>query len=83
VSQLITLLKDTSLAAVIGLNELLTQGQNLYRFYYNPLQMLLTVAAIYFVINFTLSRLSRRLEVSRRQREPRVKIALRETEAAA
>jgi putative glutamine transport system permease protein len=83
VSQLITLLKDTSLAAVIGLNELLTQGQNLYRFYYNPLQMLLTVAAIYFVINFTLSRLSRRLEAARRQREPRVKIALPETEAAA
>lgn len=83
VSQLITLLKDTSLASVIGLSELLTQGQNLYRFYYNPLQMLIAVAVIYFVINFTLSRLSRRLETARRQREPRVTVAVRETEAAA
>jgi putative glutamine transport system permease protein len=83
VSQLITLLKDTSLASIIGLNELLTQGQILYRFYGNPLQTLLSVAAVYFVINFTLSRLSRRLEASRRQREPRIRIAPRETEAAA
>ncbi len=83
VSQLITLLKDTSLALVIGLNDLLAQAKNLYQFYYNPLQMLLFVALIYFAINFTLSRLSRRLETARRQREPRVKIALPETEAAA
>ncbi len=65
VGQLITLLKDTSLASVIGLTELLTQGQNLYRFYGNPLQMLVSVAVVYFVLNFTLSRLSRRLEVER------------------
>ncbi len=83
VGQLITLLKDTSLASIIGLTELLTQGQNLYRFYGNPLQTLLFVAVVYFVINFSLSRLSRRLEAARRQREPRLKIAPRETEAAA
>jgi len=83
VSQLITLLKDTSLASIIGLTELLTQGQNLYRYYGDPLQILIAVAVIYFVINFTLSRLSRRLETAQRQREPRIAIAPRETEAAA
>jgi putative glutamine transport system permease protein len=83
VSQLITLLKDSSLASIIGLKELIDQGKNLYNFYGNTLQMLIVVAVIYFVINFTLSRLSRRLETARRQREPRVRIAPRETEAAA
>ncbi len=83
VSQLITLLKDTSLASIIGLTELLNQGQILYRFYGNPLQSLISVAVVYFVINFTLSSLSRRLEASRRQREPRIRITPRETEAAA
>jgi putative glutamine transport system permease protein len=83
VSQLITLLKDSSLASIIGLKELIDQGKNLYNFYGNTLQMLIVVAVIYFVINFTLSRLSRRLEAARRKREPRVKIALPETEAAA
>jgi putative glutamine transport system permease protein len=83
VSQLITLLKDSSLASIIALKELISQGANLYNFYGNPLQMLIVVALIYFVINFTLSRLSRRLEAARRQREPRVHIAPRETEAAA
>ncbi len=83
VSQLITLLKDTSLASIIGLTELLTQGHNIYTYYGDPLQILITVAVIYFVINFTLSRLSRRLETARRQREPRIAIAPRETEAAA
>ncbi len=83
VSQLITLLKDSSLASIIGLKELITQGQNLYNFYGDPLQMLIVVAVIYFVINFTLSKLSGRLEVARQQREPRVRIAPRETEAVA
>lgn len=83
ISQLITLLKDTSLASAIGLAELLTQGQILYRFYGNPLQALLFVALAYFVINTALSRASRRLETTRRRREPRVTIAPRETEAAA
>ncbi len=81
--QLITLLKDTSLANIIGLRELLTDSQILYRFYSNALQTLLFVAVVYFVINFSLLRLSRRLEAARRRREPRLKITPRETEAAA
>lgn len=82
VGQLITLLKDTSLASIIGMAELLRQGQILYSFYGNPLQMLLGVAFAYLVLNTSLSRLSRRLEVTRQQREPEVRVTVRETEAA-
>ncbi len=82
-SQVITLLKDTSLGLTIGLSELLDRSQILYRFYSNALQTLLFVAVVYLVINFSLLRLSRRLEAARRRREPRLKITPRETEAAA
>ncbi|MCL6650008.1 MAG: amino acid ABC transporter permease [Chloroflexi bacterium] len=74
VGQLITLVKDTSLVGVLGINELAESGKLIYTSYFNPIQALLVVALIYFAINFTLSRLSRRLEAvpaeRRRQREP-------------
>jgi His/Glu/Gln/Arg/opine family amino acid ABC transporter permease subunit len=64
VSQLITLVKDTSLAYVIGTHELLNKAKILYSgFETGPLQALFVAGAIYFLINFGLSRLSRRLEV--------------------
>ncbi len=65
VSQLVTLFKDTSLAAVIGVNELTRKVQLLYQFERppNPLQALFVAACIYFVVNYTLSRLTRRLEL--------------------
>ncbi len=72
VSQLVTLLKDTSLGFVIGLSlqdrELLRRGRDLGEFYRNPLQSLVVVALIYIVINFALSRLAARLEVRQRRR---------------
>lgn len=72
VSQLVTLLKDTSLGFVIGLSlrdrELLRRGRDLGEFYRNPLQSLVVVALIYIVINFALSRLARWLEVRQRRR---------------
>lgn len=72
VSQLVTLLKDTSLGFVIGLSlqdrELLRRGRDLGEFYRNPLQSLVVVAVIYIVINFALSRLAARLEVRQRRR---------------
>jgi putative glutamine transport system permease protein len=80
-SQLITLLKDTSLASIIGMAEFFRQGQILYSFWGNPLQTLLTVAAVYIVFNTALSRLSSRLEIGRQLREP-VRIEVRETTAA-
>lgn len=64
VSQIITLLKDTSLAAVIGVQELTKRAQIIYQAEFNPLQALFVAACIYFVVNYSLSRLSRRWEVA-------------------
>jgi aspartate/glutamate/glutamine transport system permease protein len=64
VSQIITLLKDTSLAAVIGVQELTRRAQIIYQAEFNPLQALFVAACIYFVVNYSLSRLSRRWEVA-------------------
>jgi putative glutamine transport system permease protein len=64
VGQIITLVKDTSLAAVIGVQELTRRAQIIYQAEFNPLQSLFVVACIYFLFNYTLSRLSRRWELA-------------------
>ena len=66
VSQLVVLLKDTSLGFVIGFSELLRTGQQLVQVLNNPLQMYLAVALVYIVINAALTALAGWLE--RRQR---------------
>ena len=71
VSQLITLVKDTSLASIIAVQELLGSGRVLFNFYGNPIEVLFVIACIYFAINYTLSRIARRLEL-RRAKEPPV-----------
>lgn len=63
VGQIITLIKDTSLAAVIGVGDLTRRAQIVYQSERNPLQSLLVAAFIYFVINYSLSLLSRRWEL--------------------
>lgn len=68
VSQFVTLLKDTSLAFVVGYEELLRTGQIAGEFYKNGLQSLIVVALIFLVVNFTLSRIARRLELRQRKR---------------
>ncbi|HEX2179853.1 MAG TPA: amino acid ABC transporter permease [Actinomycetota bacterium] len=68
VSQFVTLLKDTSLAFVVGFEELLRTGQIAGEFFQNTLQSLVAVAAIYLVVNFALSRVARRLERRQRRR---------------
>lgn len=68
VSQLITLLKDTSLAFVITYEELLRRGRINGEFYHNILQSYVVVALMYIAVNFTLSRIARRLEVRQRRR---------------
>jgi glutamate transport system permease protein len=68
VSQLVTLLKDTSLGSAIALEELLRRGRINGEFFSNPLQSLFVVACMYIVVNFTLSRIARRLEVRQRRR---------------
>ncbi|HUG55453.1 MAG TPA: amino acid ABC transporter permease [Candidatus Limnocylindrales bacterium] len=73
-SQLTTIIKDTSLVGTIGVFELLRQGRTIYTQFFNPIEVLLIVALIYFVVCFTLSQLSRRFEVDHVSREARVKM---------
>ena len=69
VSQLITLLKDTSLAFIVPLEELLRRAFIVGDQPGKPLlQSLFIAALIYVVVNFTLSRVARRLEVRQRRR---------------
>ncbi|HEX2179922.1 MAG TPA: amino acid ABC transporter permease [Actinomycetota bacterium] len=68
VSQLVTLLKDTSLGSVIAFEELLRRSRINGEFFFNPLQSLFVAAVLYIVVNFTLSRIARRLEVRQRRR---------------
>lgn len=63
VSQFISLLKDTSLAVVISLPELMhNAGIVIGHGYAYTIPILLLVALIYFTVNFLLSLVSRRLE---------------------
>jgi polar amino acid transport system permease protein len=59
---LVQLVKDTSLTALIGFVELTRESQIITNSTYAPLPVYGTAAALYFVICFTLARLSRRLE---------------------
>lgn len=63
VSQFVALIKDTALAVAITLPELTHNAQIIYNKYLNgTIPLLLFVALIYFVINYSLSLASRRLE---------------------
>jgi len=68
VSQLITLLKDTSLGYVITYEELLRRSRISGEFFKNPLQTTVFVALLYIAVNLTLSRIAQRLEVRQRRR---------------
>jgi glutamate transport system permease protein len=69
VSQLVTLLKDTSLAFIVAYEELLRRSFIVGEVPGKPLlQSLFVAAVIYISINFTLSRIARRLEVRQRRR---------------
>lgn len=59
---IVQLFKNTSLASIIGFVELTRAGQIMNAATFSPMRVYLTVAAIYFVICFTLSRLSQRFE---------------------
>lgn len=65
VSQLITLTKDTSLAYIIGLQELTRKGQQFFQFTGNVLETMFVVGMIYFAICYVLSLISSKLEVKR------------------
>ncbi|GAP54464.1 amino acid ABC transporter permease [Arthrobacter sp. 92] len=63
VSQMVILLKDTSIGYVIGYAELLRSGRSLVEFYGNrySLQIYLAVALIYILVNVLISLTARRL----------------------
>ncbi|WP_455660367.1 amino acid ABC transporter permease [Pradoshia sp.] len=64
VSQFISLLKDTSLAVIIALPELTHHGQVIYAQNINYVwPVLILIALMYFVVNYGLSIVARRLEV--------------------
>ncbi|HEX6923427.1 MAG TPA: amino acid ABC transporter permease [Bacillales bacterium] len=63
VGQFITIVKDTSYTALFGLLEILNRAQIIWNHQLNFIfPMIILVALIYFVINFTLSSFSIRLE---------------------
>ena len=59
---LVQLIKDTSLASTIGFVELTREGQTTTAATFQPFTVYLTVAALYFLLCFPLTQLSRRLE---------------------
>jgi His/Glu/Gln/Arg/opine family amino acid ABC transporter permease subunit len=78
VSQLITLMKDTSLASIIAIQEAVNSGQIVINTSGSPfvglgvpaplLHVMLTVGAMFIIFNLSLSRLSRFLEIRERKR---------------
>jgi polar amino acid transport system permease protein len=59
---LVQLIKNTSLASVIGFVELTREGQLTTAVTFRPFAVYLTVAALYFLLCFPLTQWSRRLE---------------------
>ena len=59
---LVQLIKNTSLAAVIGFIELTREGQLTTAVTFRPFTVYLTVAALYFALCFPLTQVARRLE---------------------
>jgi glutamate transport system permease protein len=63
ISQLIVVLKDTSLVTFIAnFDELLSQGESIQRNLGNPIQTFFVVALIYVAINYALGRLAQYIE---------------------
>ena len=63
VAQFVTLLKDTSLTAVIGILELTRRGQIVFaQPPFQPIPVFALIALIYFSANFGLAQIGRRLE---------------------
>ena len=74
ISQLVVVLKDTSLGFIISYEEILRVTSQIVQFLGNPIQMYVVIGAIYILINYGLSKLAgyvqRRLARGRKTREP-------------
>ncbi len=68
VSQIVTLLKDTSLGFIITYDDLLRRSRSTREFFNNPLQTMLVVGLMYIIVNYSLGRLARWLEIRQRRR---------------
>ena len=68
VSQLVTLLKDTSLGVLIFYEELLRRARISSEFFQNPVHSIALVALFYIVTNAMLSQVATRLEARQRRR---------------
>lgn len=64
VSQFISLLKDTSLVVIVSLAELMHSAKIIMAEVNYVFPILLLLAVIYFTVNFSLSQVARRLEIS-------------------
>jgi glutamate transport system permease protein len=72
ISQLVVVLKDTSLVTFVGnYDELLSQGERIRRNLDNPIQTFTVVALIYIAINYSLDRLARWIEARQGRRATR------------
>jgi glutamate transport system permease protein len=58
ISQVVVILKDTSLGYFISYEELLRRGNFAVQNLGNPLQVYLLIGALFIAVNFTLSRLA-------------------------
>ena len=68
VSQMVTLLKDTSLGFVVTYDDALRRADQTGKFFGNVLQATVVIAVCYILINLALSRLANRLEVRQQRR---------------
>jgi ABC-type amino acid transport system permease subunit len=78
VGQLITLNKDTTLVSIVAIQEVMRNGRTVAATSGNPfvgggtpapiLEVFLFIGLLFVVVNFSLSRLSRRLEIRERRR---------------
>jgi putative glutamine transport system permease protein len=87
VSQLITLTKDTTLVSIIAIVEVMRRARTVTATSGNPftgggieapiLEVFLFVGLLFIIVNYTLSRLSRRLEIREEKRSgsaPKVEV---------
>lgn len=69
VGQFISLLKDTSLASIVGVIELTRAGEIIYEQTFHDFEILLFQALVYFLLCFAIARIGRRFEAPNRRAE--------------
>jgi polar amino acid transport system permease protein len=63
ISTSISLFKDTSLVSTIGVQDMMYQGLIVSEATYRPLEILTTIAVMYFVVAFPVTIIMRRIEI--------------------